>query len=175
MDKVCLFEQSCYILYQIQGESKTYKKFVQNQVVKVLKKFRIKHCVHIPGKQNPTDLPSPGRRKKELAEKNLSDTNIECLTTTVKPVPSLRGAINFERHGSLEKLLRIVSWCRRFIHNCRSVREKKSINDPDMSRKPIIGEMTAEEYHEAKFMVIRSMQGEMLWESGYKKRDVGCV
>ena len=196
------------VLYQIQGESKTYKKFVQNQVVKVRKKVPIKHWVHVPGKQNPADLPSRGcypsqlknentlqfyvhgpewlkddiddwpvRRnikltleEKELAEENLSDTNIECLTTTVKPVPSLRGAIDFERYGSLEKLLRVVSWCRRFSHNCRSAREKKSINDPNMRRKPIIGELTAEEYDEAKFMVIRSMQDEMVLESGYEKR-----
>ena len=186
------------VLYQIQGEGKTYKKFVQNQVVKIRKKVPIEHWVHVPGKQNPADLPSRGcylsqlknestvqfyvhgpewlkddvkswpvRRnikltleQQELAEENLSDTRIESLATTVKTAFSLRGAIDFERFESLEKLLRVVTWCRRFIHNWRSKRAKKAIS----------GELTAEECDQAKFIVIRSMQEEMVLESGYKKR-----
>ena len=168
------------VLYQIQGESKTYKKFVENQVGKIRNMVPVKCWVHVPRKHNPADLPSRGCYPSQLknestvkfyvngpewmkdemeswpvrknvkltledrkaAEEKISDAQTECLMTTVSSATNLREVVEFERYGSLDRLLRVVAWCRRFIHNCRRRIEEKAVT----------GELMAEECDQARLL-----------------------
>ena len=187
------------VLYQIQGENKQYKAFVQNRCEAIRRQIAISHWFHVPGLQNPADLPSrgcyPGQlqdsktlrmwlhgpewlkddeefwplRKDvkmpledlELKGSDLRRDTIDCLVTTTAPSPSIHEFFDYERYGTLSKTIRVLAWCRRFIHNYFR---------KDKPEEMISGELSADECSESKERIIRSIQGEMLSESGHEKR-----
>ena len=90
--------------------------------------------------------------KKEAKEK-------KCLINCNSAKLALQEIIDIKRFSTLERLIRVTAWCRRFVFNCnRIVKEEKK------------GEIDAEEYEDAESRWIRSVQIEMQSESGYVKR-----
>ncbi len=90
---------------------------------------------------------------------NNEETRSDCLTVQHIPTPMIQKLIEIEEYSTLERLVRVVAWCRRFANNCRrKIEERKS------------GELVAEEFDEAMDISIRSAQGDLRKESGHEKR-----
>ena len=67
--------------------------------------------------------------------------------------------IEIERFSSLDRLIRVTAWCRRFVRNCRKKEERKTEAEIDL-----------EEYEDAESLWIKAVQSDMIREQGYDKR-----
>ena len=83
----------------------------------------------------------------------------QCLVDPKVSNQGIQTVIELDKFSSLSKLIRVTAWCRRFIHNCRSVFEDRKKCELDL-----------EEYEEAEALWIKDIQSEMILDQGYNKR-----
>ena len=132
----------CWI--QNRGE---WKQFVRHRVNEILKLTHKKDWGHCPGEENPADIRSRGTLGTRLKNEKLWWCGLKWLTQTedewpstiedmdtpesqeelkktanamvveVECLPSVANVVDINRHGNLEKLLRVTAWVFRFIRN----------------------------------------------------------
>ena len=88
------------------------------------------------------------------------DKRSDCLITQHVPAPTLHKIMEIEDYSTLDHYVRVVAWCKRFVHNYFTKRIEK--------RKS--GELVAEEIDAAMDTCIKSAQAELKKESGFEKR-----
>ena len=85
--------------------------------------------------------------------------DVDSLITIHSTKPNLEKIIKFEDYSCINRLIRVVAWCNRFISNCRIKKEERRLE-----------ELNAEEYDHAKILCIQSVQIVLYQESGHEKR-----
>ena len=88
------------------------------------------------------------------------DKESTCMIVTAKVTPTVQKLVNFENFSSMDRLVRVIAWCKRFIHNylCKKKEDRN------------LEELSAEECEHSRKLCIQSVQGELKSESGFSKR-----
>lgn len=144
IDKIFLWTDSTIVLSWLNGEPRNWKTFVSNRVAEIQRMTNIDDWHHISSGSNPADIISRGARLNELSESDLwwhgpkflcspseqwpkavdySKLNLIIPEVKTKST-SLAVTVNpdidiFSRFSSLNRLIRVFSYCLRFIHNSR--------------------------------------------------------
>jgi hypothetical protein len=166
------YTDSTVALSWVKGNPNKWKQFVSNRVREIQDLTDPSSWSHCPGKDNPADLLTRGISANTLMESSLwlegpvwlsdpclvpstdqlTDKNIDsgqeehvvatCTTT------KLENPFAFQRWSTFTKVVRIVAWVLRFIHNTKSKETKLS------------GELAYDEITSAKIMVFQLEQKE---------------
>jgi hypothetical protein len=155
----CLWTDSSIVLTWIQGPPNKWKTFVGNRVTTIQEETASATWKHVPTQSNPADLISRGTDPTTLSnstlwwngpqwlsqepsswpatEFNAPTENLEIRKVHVallRPPEDLT-----ERFSKLNKLIRVIAYCRRFINNCRHPKANRrtttlSTQDLDQAR-----------------------------------------
>ena len=165
---VC-WTDSTVALAWIQGDPGRWKQFVGNRVREIQDLTEPSHWQHCPGKDNPADLTTRGIFADSLIVSDLwlkgpdwlgSLPEVSCVrsdeaeevkaeesvTLVNCPDPKVEEIYEYSRSSSFTKVLRIVSWIRRFVHNLQNRGDCKS------------GDLSYDELSEAKAVIFRNVQ-----------------
>ena len=176
INSVTLWSDSTNVLYWIKSCSRKWKPFVSHRVGEIQSVTNPEQWRYISTAENPADIPTRGRTIMEMAtdikwwsgpsflqspeeswptdkvsietepleiKKELCKANKNVVMMTV----SQTELAEFERYSNWMKLIRVYSWIKRFVDNCRADRENRSS-----------GELSVLEIHEAEIYVIKSTQ-----------------
>ena len=161
----------------IHGKSRRLKAFVGNRVAEIQQHSDPMNWYYVPSKMNPADLVTHGLNLKQLIENNLWWNGPEFISKdsscwprnydrcksdyeevrtkyaatyhqqqTIKKL-KLLDKLNPENHSSWIKMIRLISWIKRFITNCRA----KKINRTS-------GELLAAEIKDSEAEIICTAQ-----------------
>jgi len=139
-----LWTDSSIVLTWIQGPPNKWKAFVGNRVAVIQEKTALATWRHVPTQSNPADLISRGDEPTTLLTSTLWWKGPQCLTQEPSSWPSTEFNIptkNLEirhvhvafhppeditqRFSKLNKLIRVIAYCRRFINNCRNFKANR--------------------------------------------------
>ncbi|XP_078366089.1 uncharacterized protein LOC144650313 [Oculina patagonica] len=183
----------CWI--QNRGE---WKQFVRHRVNEILKLSHKKDWGHCPGEENPADIGSRGALGSRLKNEKLWWCGPKWLTQTedewpstiedmdtpesqeelkktanamvveVECLPSVANVVDINRHGNLEKLLRVTAFVFRFIRNVRKNRDGKAKRS---------GRLTKEELTEAEREWLKATQADLRSQKNFQqlKTELGVV
>ena len=195
IDKVKYWLDSKTALYWIYNQGE-WKQWVQFRVSEILKLTKKSDWGHVGGKDNPADIGSRGvsasvlrdsklwwegpeslRESEENWPKTLvleDSTDIKkerkkmcVLSVVTEKSEKLSNAVNVERFSSLNKLLRVTAWVRRFVNNLKQKTEKKALKK---GRKEVrLGKISVEEIEEAERIWIIESQLNLQGSSNFKK------
>lgn len=137
----CVFAwtDSQIVLCWLKSSVHTLEVFVANRVSQIQTSETALIWRHVPGELNPADVASRGCRAPELVAHPLwwkpewllepeSHWPTSCVVGTpssglrvhfVENAPVLNTAWLLDRYSSLDKLVGVTAWLKRFIHNCR--------------------------------------------------------
>lgn len=148
------------------GEWKQFVRHRVNEILRLTKKEDWKYC---PGEQNPADIGSRGVLGSKLKEDELwwngpnwltegedrwprvesvvstPESEEETKKTTnvmvadVQNQPSIGKLVDINRHGRLEKLVRVTAWVFRFIRNSRPNRDETARLSGRLTREELLG------------------------------------
>ncbi|GBN62633.1 hypothetical protein AVEN_19041-1, partial [Araneus ventricosus] len=147
IDSTYAWTDSMIVLSWLQSESSRWKTFVANRVSEIQSVLPSEVWNHIRGKENPADCASRGILPSELKSHSLwwagpswlCENNIDysnhhhfcedALREERKKTTCAVGIVPLElsiidKYSSFAKLLRIVAWCFRFLHNAKSPSNK---------------------------------------------------
>ena len=142
---------STVVLSWLKGNPRRFKAFVGNRISEIMELVPPNQWRHIPGSLNPADCASRGLYPSALAEYHMWWDGPEWLSGSEtdwpsvplldrSPVPSEEREIAdagiallatpielplLDRTSNYNRLKRITAWVLRFIHNCRTRKEKK--------------------------------------------------
>ena len=175
IEKIYCWTDSTTALHWIIGTNKEWKTFVENRVKEIRSCVPPSSWNHCPGTENPADIPSRGTHASKLSEspvwfrglewlqtredmwpshKTETEPPAECLqeikSSTLTNLTALEASaaaiIDCKRYSSLQGLLRVTAYVKRFVHN--------------ISRKErITGPLSTNEIQEAEVLWIKEMQG----------------
>ena len=175
IEKIYCWTDSTTALHWIIGTNKEWKTFVGNRVKEIRSCVPPSSWNHCPGTENPADIPSRGTHASKLSEspvwfrglewlqtredmwpshKTETEPPAECLqeikSSTLTNLTALEASaaaiIDCKRYSSLQGLLRVTAYVKRFVHN--------------ISRKErITGPLSTNEIQEAEVLWIKEMQG----------------
>lgn len=169
-DTVYAWTDSQVVLCWLKTSVHALEVFVANRVSQIQKSDTALVWRHVPGEINPADCASRGCEATELVDHPLwwgpewliqPEVSWPRTTPLMKEqVPGMRAhAIETEatpevgflldRYSSLDKLLGVTAWVRRFIHNCRRPHEKNT--------SPIL---SPQERNDALLHWVRTVQAE---------------
>lgn len=175
IERVYAWTDSSVVLSWLCGDPLRWKVFVSNRVVEILDNLGNAHWFHVKSKENPADIGSRGLELKGLirnklwwegpewlkekvihySRPNFTSTDITDMERKKVQVNTKimneSSVIKFNDFNSLEELLRVVVFCKRFL------RYKKDLNEEE---KPI----TAENLEESLNLCIRVAQKETFME-----------
>ncbi|KAK9721103.1 Pao retrotransposon peptidase [Popillia japonica] len=162
---------STIALAWIRTESVNWKTFVANRVAEVRESSLPEEWKHIPSALNPADIVSRGTSPEQLSQTTLwwhgpeflkhneelwpeqhpivstSDSEAE----RKKPIPMSFTTVSefniFDRFSSLSKLLRVVAFMLRFVHNARSKNDSR-----------LRGELSRGELDKANTVLVKLVQ-----------------
>lgn len=154
------------VLAWLNGHPSRWKTFVANRVSEILTSLDTHHWSYVQSKQNPADCASRGVAPAELAATTiwfegpnfLKNKLIECkkpkhVHTNLEEVKTLTCVMDdvfiWNKYSSLDKLIRIIAYCRRFL-NLKSSSSKKNYTTY----------LNVEEMNEALNICIKKSQGE---------------
>lgn len=163
---------STIVLAWINTKPHLLKTFVSNRVIDIQSRSNSDRWHYIPTRQNPADLLTRGISPSELMSSNLwwnGPPFLAHFDAAMWPTPagipselpevksdvhshvSVKGEplINFENFSSLSKLERIMSYCLRFIHNCRVSADNRRH-----------GCLTRSEVHTSHLVLLKLIQGD---------------
>ena len=196
IEKIYCWTDSTTALHWIMGTNKEWKTFLENRVKEVRSCVPPSSWNHCPGTENPADIPSRGTHPSKLSESPVWFRGPEWLQTRENMWPSLRteteppaeclqeiksstltnltaieasaaAIIDCNKDSSLQRLLRVTAYVKRFVHN--------------ISRKErITGPLSTNEIQEAEILWIKEMQehlqvGELEKELGLFKDEKGII
>lgn len=163
-EKIVAWTDSTIVLAWLNSHPSRWKTFVANRTSEILTNLNASQWFHVSTKNNPADLASRGAlpcvlsesklwvsgpetireqtiiyTKPAMLQENLEESVKTHVTTTDAKETSI-----FERFSSLQRLLRVIAYCRRFL--------KKGKNECEYLRKP--------ELDEALYCCIRKTQSE---------------
>ncbi|CAK1595087.1 unnamed protein product [Parnassius mnemosyne] len=134
---------SSVVLAWINSHPNKWKTFVANRVSTILECLEPYQWSHIQSKQNPADCASRGLRPPELLqsflwqngpellkEKIITQNKLKHFETNLEEIKVLMVTIEDEfwsRYSSLNKLLRVIAYCRRFLDLLKP-KEERHIN-----------------------------------------------
>ena len=165
--RICLWTDSKIVLDWIHANPRRYKIFIASRIEKINKLVQKSWWSHVPTDHNAADCASRGITPSELAthslwwngptfliEKSLEPPSyappqsdlatyngVGRVSDTQTTEPVLPNASSFR------KLKRIIAFCFRFLHNCKS-KQKTS------------GALTVDELQTAEFAIIKAVQNE---------------
>lgn len=166
-EKVYAWTDSSIVLSWLNGDPNRWKTYVSNRVVEILEHTNIEQWYHVTSDMNPADLGSRGMLLPQLVNNELwwkgpewlRNTNIEftkpnIATTDLEgkkkiqinlKIQNTEKSINFNNFDSLDELLRVVTYSKRFINS---------------KKKPetIENNITTEEMEEALLTCVRIAQ-----------------
>ncbi|XP_035233025.1 uncharacterized protein LOC118204843 [Stegodyphus dumicola] len=148
MNYVFFWSDSSIVLAWLKKEPCCMKTFVANRVAVVQEMTEVRQWHHVPSKQNPADLISRGADPVKLqlcelwwrgppfllqpvmtkCQDDIPEESEELYLRELKPpaVSEIYALINtyeplnvINNCSSYNKLLRVVAWCKRFLHNTR--------------------------------------------------------
>ena len=155
IDKVKYWLDSKTALYWIYNQGE-WKQWVQFRVSEILKFSEKSDWGHVGGKDNPADIGSRGVSAFVLRDNKLwwegpewlrkgeeswpttlvleDSTEIKeerkkicVLSVVTEKSEKLNNVVNVERFNSLDKLLRVTAWVKRFVNNLKHKKEKREL------------------------------------------------
>ena len=158
---------STVALAWIRGDASRWKQFVANRVREIQDLTDPSHWRHCPGKDNPADLTTRGILAENLIESDLwlkgpdwldslpsvpcenlddlDEVRVEEQVLLVGPSYTVEEIYEYKRSSSFSKVLRVVGWVRRFVHNARN-KERR------------LGDLSYAELSDSKVEVFRNVQ-----------------
>jgi len=144
INELYLWTDSSIVLTWIQGPPNTWKTFVGNRVAIIQEETASATWRHVPPQSNPADLllreaePTTlststlwWRRPQWLAQEPFSWPTTEFNTPTENlEIRNVHVAFHLpeditQQFSKLNKLIRVIAYCRRFINNCRHPKANK--------------------------------------------------
>ncbi|KAL0858718.1 hypothetical protein ABMA27_011195 [Loxostege sticticalis] len=139
VDKTNIFAwtDSTVVLAWLNSQPRRWKPFVANRVSDIITSLEPSQWAHVESKENPADVASRGLypseilnsdiwksgpeflRQKEIERKHSKDLDTNVEEIKVHTVTEEEDAI-WERFSSLNRLVRVVSYCRRFINSVKA-------------------------------------------------------
>lgn len=173
-----LWTDSTISLHWVRGSARQWKPFVANRVMEIQRLTDPDQWNHCPGAENVADLLTRGVSPEVLKTTTVwwhgpswlsqpspewphSETVCEDMTAEEERKPVHvhtvaqsveKSALPFKQFSSLTKLIRVVAWMQRFVHNSRYPLEKEQ------------GFLTAEQINKAQICLIREVQREAFSE-----------
>ena len=177
IEKIYCWTDSTNALHWIIRTNKEWKTFVENRVKEIRSCVPPSSWNHCPGTENPADIASRGTHASKLSEspvwfrgpewlqtredmwpshKNETEPPAECLqeikSSTLTNLTAIEASaaaiIDCNKYSSLQRLLRVTAYVKRFVHN--------------ISRKErITGPLSTNEIQEAEILWIKEMQGHL--------------
>ncbi|CAB4024702.1 Hypothetical predicted protein [Paramuricea clavata] len=114
---VTFWTDSTNVLFWVLNQSRSFKPFVANRVGEIQRTTDPTQWRHVPGKLNPSDLPTRGVSAKDLIE---SKSPNEDTTSEVFMDPT--------KYSSLQRLVRVTVWILRFARNCKLSKERRVLS-----------------------------------------------
>jgi hypothetical protein len=174
IDGTYFWTDSTIVLDWLAAETMNEKIFVANRISEISTLTNPDHWHHVAGVENPADAISRGLSPTELVKsiswwhgpnwlnqetwkeglvkcKRESRPLITLTVTEMEEWPIL------SKYSNFSKLLRVITYCRRFIHNCRDVKNK------------LTGRIEISEIHETKLVVLKIVQ------SGVFSTELKCL
>lgn len=173
-NKIILWTDSTIVLSWLSSEPKTWKVFVANRVAEIQQLTSGASWKYIKSNQNPADILSRGCKISELINFDLYWHGPDFLKeeSSKWPLPKIASlnitdlpdyrqkTVTFlnkhdtefdicEKFSSLSKLIRVVSYCRRFVKYCKLPKNQRAT-----------GAITNIEYQESKFCLIKFVQNQ---------------
>ena len=191
VDSIKFWIDSKTALYWIYNQGE-WKNFVQHRVNEILKLTNKEDWEHVSGKDNPADIGSRGATASQLRDSQLwwfgpywlQKGEIEW---PIKPTPEesedvdeerkkarvmvsiatkqerVSNVINGERYSTLERLLHVTAYVRRFIENMKKRKEGKEIK---------LDELSVEEIRGAEKILIEDAQQTLKSDSKFEKLNI---
>ncbi|KAL0809310.1 hypothetical protein ABMA28_011521 [Loxostege sticticalis] len=167
VDKTNIFAwtDSTVVLAWLNSQPRRWKPFVANRVSDIITTLEPSQWAHVKSKDNPADVASRGLypseilnsdiwksgpeflRLKEIKRKHSKDLDTNVEEIKVHTVTEEEDAI-WERFSSLNRLVRVVSYCRRFINSVKTKGEKPKTESF----------LTSKELNESLVILIRMCQ-----------------
>ena len=146
-----------------------WKQFVHHRVNEILKLTKKEDWRYCPGEQNPADVGSRGALGSKLKDDELwwngpqwlsegedrwprvesvvstpeseeeAKKTANVMVVDVQNQPSVANLVDINRHGRLEKLLRVTAWVFRFIRNSRPNRTETARRKGRLTREELVG------------------------------------
>jgi hypothetical protein len=151
-----LWTDSSIVLTWIQGPPNKWKTFVGNRVATIQGGTASATWRHVPAQSNPADLISRGVEPSTLSTSTLWWKGPQWLTqessswptaefntpTEILEIRNVHVAIQppediLQRFSKLNRLIRVIAYCRRFINNCRhskATRELATLTTQDLDQ-----------------------------------------
>lgn len=171
--KVTYWTDSMIVLAWLKSESRNLSTFVANRVSEIQMSTNVNNWRHVPTAENPADMISRGMKPGCLAQCKLwwegpTWLNQDCVSWP-KSIISLRHSeipeqksikvfatvtpttqpINIDNFSNVNRLIRALGWCRRFLFNA---------SKPFTDRKK--GCLSYDELHEARLCTVKIVQRE---------------
>ena len=188
IDKVRLWLDSKTALYWIQNNNE-WKQFVQHRVNEILTLTKKDEWGHVSGVENPADIGSRGVTAKQLVGSKLwwagpkwlrehedkwpktmvltesedikeEQKKSSALSVAVEKQPRLSEIIDLNRFNTLNKLLRVTSWVKRFVDNLRLKREGQDV---------VLEPLSAVEIQKSEIRWIKDSQIDLQRSAGFDK------
>lgn len=170
-----------------------WKQWVQFRVAEILKMSDKEQWGHVAGKDNPADIGSRGVTASYLSTSELwwegpewlrrgesewptslvlrDSTEVACERKKVctfaviedEGVRKVGNVIELDRYGSLERLLRVTAWVKRFVSNLKKAKAKRNIK---------LGELEVAEIGEAERSWILDAQEDVKSNASFEKTRV---
>jgi len=173
--RICYWSDSTIVLAWIDMKPPLLKTFVSNRVNEIQSLFNPSEWRHVPTKENPADLLSRGLMPKLLKASSLwwggppwlmceeqewpanriaEDTQAQLpeMKTNLHSHVSTQEFENsflFENFSNLNRLERIIAWCKRFKNNCLKPKAERQLNS-----------LTYSEINDAHMCLIKAAQRE---------------
>lgn len=144
--KTFFWSDSTITLAWINGSPSRWRTFVANRVSKIQQITDKKQWHHVNSKENPADLISRGIKPQDILNCNLwwqgpallnncilteelhfSNINIPEQRQSEIAMTTVTDTFIIDRYSNLNTLVNVVSYCRRFIKNCRNKSKFKGI------------------------------------------------
>lgn len=185
-DQVYAYTDSMVVLAWIEAQPTKWQTFVANRVSEIQNRINNDRWNHVISEDNPADLASRGVNPAELKDKEiwwkgpkwLQEKTVEQKTKTVpktnleekkQQVKSFFGKDEdkpiWERFSTLNKMIRVLTYCRRFLH----LKEKKK--DKQMKN----GYLTSEEMKKTLENCIKICQEKEFGEEINDLKDKGQI
>ena len=164
---ITFWTDSTNVLFWVRNQSRNFKPFVANRVGEIQRTTDPEQWRHVPGKENPADLPTQGLSAKDLVDSVFWKEGPESLKADVATWPEMPKVpekfeqseekkmtgthltkkpdkdttyevlINPVNYSSYQRLIHVTAWCQRFINNCRLPKERRTSEKTLTSRELI--------------------------------------